>query len=348
MKIKTLLVDGEWNLKRNFLKRQDLFSKGEHCGGSFGFLDSLRSITDKVMPDRVVVFWDGVMSGKFRKDIYPMYKGNRENKSWDEESYYFTAEELTEEEERKYSTIKQKIKVKNYLEELCIRQVEVEFVEADDLLALYVKNKNKDEQIVIYSSDKDFLQLIDEDVVLVRPSDGKTITTKNFKEVMGYTHENALFVKCLEGDVSDNITGVKGIGLTKLKTYIPRFFDEKYTLSMLIKEAEEKSKEKPLKFYDALINGRRTIELNRELMNLKSPMVNQKAIDEVEEILDCIIVMPDIDNDRSINNATKMMVKDGFIMHVFNRDLNLFFKPFYRIISREKEYSKMMLEKVKK
>lgn len=344
---KVLLIDGDNLLKRNFMKRQTMFSKGEHCGGSFGFLDSLRSISEKVIPDRVVVLWDGVMSGKFRRDIYPSYKGKRD-KSWEEESYYFTDEEIREEEERKYSILKQKIKVKNYLEELCVRQVEVEYIEADDLLGLYIKNKREDEQIVIYSSDKDFLHLIDEKVCLVRPSDGKIITTENFKEVIGYTHKNALFFKCLEGDVSDNITGVKGVGLKKLKTYMPRFFDEKYSLNNFIKEAEEKKKEKPLKFYDSIINGRRIIEKNRELMNLKKPMVNQKAIDEIEEIVDCVIVMPDMDKERSINNATRMMVKDGYQMHVFNRDLNLFFRPFYRIISREKEYSKSVLEKAKK
>lgn len=282
---KVLLIDGEWNLKRNFMKRQDLFSKGEHCGGSYGFLDSLRSIVDKTMPDRVVVFWDGIMSGIFRKNIYPLYKGDRD-KSWEEESYYFTDEEIDEERQRKYSKLKQKIQVKNYLEELCVRQVEVEYVEADDLLGLYVKNRHKDESVIIYSSDKDFHQLIDENVSVIRPSDGKLININNFKEIFGYTHKNALFAKCIEGDTSDSITGLKGVGMKKMKTYFPRFFDERYTLDELIKEAEEKQKEKPLKIYEQIINGRKTIELNRELMNLKSPMVNQKAIDEVSEIID--------------------------------------------------------------
>jgi DNA polymerase-1 len=346
--MKELLIDGEWNLKRNFMKRQDLFSKGEHCGGSYGFLDSLRSIVDKTMPDRVVVFWDGIMSGVFRKEIYPMYKGNRENKSWDEESYYFTEEEIDEEKARKYSRLKQKIKVKNYLEELCIRQVEVEYVEADDLLGLYVKNRSKDSQILIYSSDKDFHQLIDENVSVIRPSDGKLITIQNFKDVFGYTHKNALFFKCFEGDDSDNIDGVKGVGLKNLKTYFPRFFDEKYNLDMLIKEAEEKKKEKNLKIYDKIIEGRRVLELNRELMNLKKPMVNQKAIDEIDEILSCMIIMPDAEQDRGIQNAMRMVAQDGFNMHMFNHDISLFFRPFYRLISKEKEYSSKVLEKVKR
>ena len=347
--MKTLLVDGDNLIKRNAMKRQDLFSKGEHCGGSYGFLDSLRSVVDKTMPDRVVVFWDGIMSGKFRKDIYPLYKANRD-KSWDEESYYFTEDEIDEEKQRKYSILQQKIKVKNYLEELCIRQVEVEYIEADDLLALYVKKKEKDEHIVMYSSDKDFHQLIDENVCMLRPSDGKIITIENFKEAFGYTHENALFFKCIEGDTSDNISGVKGIGEKNLKNFFPRFFEEKYTLDMLIKEAEEKKAEtkRPPKIYDKVIDGRRTMEINRELMNLRNPILNQKAIDEMDEIMDCVIVMPDMDSERGINNAMLMMVEDGYNMHIFNNDLSLFFRPFYRIVSREKKYSAKVLERAKK
>jgi len=347
--MKTLLIDGEWNLKRNFMKRKDLFSKGQHCGGSFGFIDSLRSVINKTMPDRVVVLWDGVMSGAFRKEIFPLYKGDR--KSWEEESYFLTSEEINEEKERKYSILNQKIKVKNYLEELCIRQVEVEYVEADDLLASYVKKKHKDEEIIIFSSDKDFMQLIGDNVSLLRPSDMKMITIHNFKEIFGYTYKNALFAKCIEGDTSDNIPGLKGVGLKKMKNYFPRFFEEKYTLDELIKEAEERISEnpkKPLKIYQKIIEGREVIELNRKLMNLKSPMLNQKAIDEIEEILECLIVMPDIDESRGINNVMKMLVQDGYINHVFNKDLSFFLKPFSVIISREKNYSKKVLETSKK
>ena len=345
--MKVLLIDGEWNLKRNFMKRQDMFSKGEHCGGSYGFLDSLRSVIDKSMPDRVVVFWDGIMSGVFRKEIYPMYKSGRD-KSWEEESYYYTDSEIDEERQRKYSILKQKIKVKNYLEELCIRQVEVEYVEADDLIGLYVKNKFENDNILIFSSDKDFHHLIDKNVCVIRPSDGKVIAVDNFKEVFGYTHKNSLFVKCLEGDDSDNIKGLKGVGLKKMKTYFPRFFEEKYTLDMLISEAEEKVKDKPLKIYESIINSRKILELNRKLINLKSPIVNQKAIDDVSEILDCLIVMPDISSERGIKNAMDMVVRDGFSMHMFNNDLSLFFRPFYRIVSKEKEYSSEVLKNVKR
>ena len=83
-------------------------------------------------------------------------------------------------------------------------------------------------------------------------------------------------------------------------------------------------------------------------MNLKKPMVNQKAIDEIDEILSCMIIMPDAEQDRGIQNAMRMVAQDGFNMHMFNHDISLFFRPFYRLISKEKEYSSKVLEKVKR
>ena len=58
--------------------------------------------------------------------------------------------------------------------------------------------------------------------------------------------------------------------------------------------------------------------------------------------------MPDISSERGIKNAMDMVVRDGFSMHMFNNDLSLFFRPFYRIVSKEKEYSSEVLKNVKR
>jgi 5'-3' exonuclease len=150
-------------------------------------------------------------------------------------------------------------------------------------LGLYVKNRSKDSQILIYSSDKDFHQLVDENVSVIRPSDGKLITIDNFKEVFGYTHKNALFFKCFEGDDSDNIDGVKGVGLKNLKTYFPRFFDEKYSLDMLIKEAEEKKKERPLKIYDKIIEGIQQFQSVLNSLSQTTSMLFDAQFDQLDK-----------------------------------------------------------------
>ena len=340
--MKTLLIDGDWNLKRNFMKRDAMFAKGEHCGGSFGFLDSLRSVINKEMPDRTVVMWDGVMGGKMRYEIYPNYKKDRD-KSWDEDSYYLSEHEIDYESKRKYSRLIQKIKVKNYLEELYIRQAEIELVEADDLIAKYILSKDSNESIVIFSSDKDYYQLIKEGVSVLRPSDNVLITVKNFKEIFGYTHENALIMKCFEGDDSDSITGVEGVGEKSILKYFPRFADEPYDIDRFIKEAVEAYQKKQIKFYEKIIGCRRVIERNQKLMDLNHPFLTEEAIEEIENIRECIIVEDNSFTQRSISNAMKMMIKDGYNKLVWQENMELFFRPFFRLVAKETEYSRKIL-----
>ena len=341
--MRTLIIDGNWNLKRNFMKLNEMFSlKGEHCGGSFGFLDSLRSVINFILPDRVIVFWDGEASGKERKEIYPAYKGKRD-KSWLHSSQHMSENILKYEEQKKYSILNQKIKVKNYLEELFIRQLEIDYIEADDLIAGYVKNVEEDEQIIIFSSDKDYYQLINEQVSVLRPSDKKLITHKNFKELFGFEINNTLLLKCFEGDESDNIDGIEGIALKTILKFFPKFENEEYDIDRLILEAVDLYKSKKLKTLEKIIGSRRIFERNKKLMDLKEPFLDENSCSELEELKNCVIYTDDNFNDRSINNAMKMMIKDGYTRHVFNNDMELFFKPFYRLVTKEKEYSKKIL-----
>ena len=207
--MRTLIVDGEWNLKRNYNAREIYSSNGEHCSGVFGFLENLGMILNKTLPDRVIVVWDGDMSGKLRHDTYPLYK--HDHKSWDEESYVRTEEELDSEVRKKVSIGNQKRKLKNLFENLFIRQVEVEYIEGDDLIAQYVLTREPDEHILIYSRDQDYYQLIDENVSVYRPVDNIILTPKNFRKLLGYTHKNCLLYKCFKGDASDNIADRKSV-----------------------------------------------------------------------------------------------------------------------------------------
>jgi 5'-3' exonuclease len=348
--MKTLLIDGDWNLKRNFLKRENMFAKGEHCGGSYGFLESLRTVVNKVMPDRASVMWDGMMGGKLRHDIYPGYKIDRD-KSWDEDSYRMDEIEIGEEAKKKYSSLSQKIKVKNYLEELYVRQSEVEFVEADDLIAQYVITKPDDEQVYIFSTDKDYRQLIvKEGVSVIIPKKNETNTTEytylnrdNFKKEFGYIPDNILLLRCFEGDVSDSIHGVDGIAKKSLLKHFPRFADEIYDIDRLIQEAVTLYQSHPIKIFEKIIGSRSVIKRNDRLMNLHHPLLTEQAISEVDDLHNCIIVENEDFTKRSVANAMTMMVKDGYNKLVWNEDMNWFFQPFFRLVAKETEYSKKMI-----
>ncbi len=143
---KTLLVDGNNLLKIGFHGVKDYFNNGEHIGGLWHFLNTLRRFIDEENFSKVVVFWDGETSTSQRRLIYPKYKLNRKGVTEDFKELSFN---------------KQKQRVKEYLEEMFVRQVEFENSEADDLIAYYCKI-SKDEYKTIFSGDRDLTQLISE------------------------------------------------------------------------------------------------------------------------------------------------------------------------------------------
>ena len=345
MKFKTLIVDSEWLLKRNYMKRSDMFSKGEHCGGSYGYLESLRKVINYIMPDRVVSMWDGMNSGIMRYNIYEQYKGNRK-KSWDENAYFSNQQEIDEEARRKYSILVQKIKVKNYLEELFVRQLEVDEIEADDLIAEYVNTKDDNEEIVIYSSDKDYLQLVKKDVSILRPTKTglELITIDNFREKFGFIQENILLLRCFEGDDSDQISGVDGIAEKTILKNFPKFSDEIYTIDRIIEESVELyNKKKKNKTLEKIIGSRRTHKRNKQLMCL-SPVefITQEGREQIKELRETTLIGGEGIEKRSISEAMKMMMRDGYNTLVYRNDLTAFLQPFYRLVNKEKEFSEYL------
>lgn len=329
-----LLVDGNWNLKRNFHKRKDMLdSYGNLCGGTYGFLDSLRSVMNKILPDKVVIAWDGFNAGKLRYNVYKPYKADRE-KDWENEKRVIVTEGSSNYKDKQdFEFLKQKIEVQNYLDELFVRQVEEDYIEADDLIAYYIlSNENNKEKIYIFSRDKDYHQLISQDVSIITPDSFNIITVDNFRDKMGYIIDNSLLFKCFEGDDSDSIPGINGITTNTLLKYFPDIANEKYTYKRLVEECYENKKKKKLKTYDKIIQSEEELYRNALLMNLKKPFLNQKAIDSVN-----LIKSGFLDSDRNIELAMQKFTKDGFVNFIGHNYLSTFFGPFFSLKSKELE-----------
>lgn len=332
--MRTLIVDGNWNLKRNFHKRKNYSAKGELCGGSFGFLESLKNVIGRVLPDRVVVMWDGMNSGILRYDIYKPYKAKRKEYCKKEEHALQTNGQESEKDKERFEIIRQKLVINEFLNEFHIRHLEVKDIEGDDLIGYYILRSNiPNEKIIIYSRDQDYLQLVNENVSILNPDNLELITIDNFKKTFGYTHENALLFKCFEGDHSDEIKGVNGVTVSNLLENFPKMADEKYKYDRLVEECYDKKREKKLKIYDKIIESRSILYRNATLMNLKQPFINEEAKREMETI-----IYGKFDNERTINNAMTLFFKYGFNKFVGNEYLDLFFTPFYTIMNKEKEF----------
>jgi len=164
-------------------------------------------------------------------------------------------------------------------------------VEADDIMAYITTNLLKeDEQAVIMSTDKDFLQLINDKTIVWSPTKKKMYNKKMVKEEFGIESKNLLLYRVLDGDTSDNIPGVYGCGI---KTVIKRFpeltEDVKLSVDDLLELAEQKKKETKgkIKLYNDIIEAKKQILLNRELMQLDdvdiSGIVKMNALDRFNE-----------------------------------------------------------------
>ena len=192
--IKTLLVDGNNLFKIGFHGVKDYYHNGRHIGAIWHFVNTLRKFIEESNFDKVVVFWDGNENSVARKTIYPQYKENRRD-----------LDNPFKEESCNY----QKERIKQYLEETFVRQVNVEKNEADDLMAYYCQISTNEHK-TIFSSDKDLTQLISEIVTIYSPSTRQYYKNGDKIRIYDYEfpHYNIKTYKILSGDKSDNIDGI--------------------------------------------------------------------------------------------------------------------------------------------
>ena len=326
---KTLLVDGNNLIKIGFHGVKDYFHNGQHIGAIWHFLNTLRKFLEENNYNKVVVFWDSDTNSSQRRIIYPKYKLNRKDDS---------------NEFKQASYESQKQRVKQYLEEMFVRQVEVEHSEADDLIAYYCKI-SEDENKTIFSSDRDLTQLISEKVTIYSPSTkryykmGDTIKMSDFE----VPHFNVKTIKILTGDSSDNIDGIFYLGEKTLFKFFPELLERVVEIPDILTKGEELLKEnKDNKSLQNLLSGK-TKEgvfgeeyyvINKKLIDLDEPLVNQEGKDLVDayysESLD-----PD---GRGYKNLIRMMMEDGLFKYLPKQDDGwiYFLKPFLKLTRKEK------------
>jgi DNA polymerase-1 len=327
--LKTLLVDGDNLFKIGFHGVRDLFVEGNHIGGIYHFLNTLRKQLVDNEYDKIVVFWDGKHNSKTRRELYPAYKLNRKNN-------------MTEEKLESYHS--QKFRVKQYLEEIFVRQVEIEGNESDDLIAFYCQISS-DEHKTIFSSDKDLLQLIDKDTSLYSPL--QKFTYKNGDLVKfgnSYIpHKNILVVKIFLGDQSDNIQGISRLGEKTFVKIFPEVLEKSVLISDILTRTksliEENPKQKVLKnILNGLTKdgelGNEYYIVNQKIMDLSNPLITEEAKEIVRQYYS-----ESLDPEgRERKTIIMMMMEDGFFKYLPKTDEAFveFLKPFLKLTRKEK------------
>jgi DNA polymerase-1 len=325
---KTLLIDGNNLMKIGYHGVKDLYSDGSHLGAIYHFINTIRKFLEEFNYDKVVVMWDSEHGSSTRKELYPQYKANRR-------------QDLNEYKLESY--LEQNIRVKQYLEEIFVRQIEVPYNEADDLIAYYCKIATN-ESITIFSSDKDLTQLISENVIVYSPTkkrfyrNGDTISINKVE----IPHYNVLITKIFTGDKSDNINGIEGLGEKTLLKLFPDLRDKSLTINEIKDNARLIIQEKKSKVLENILIGKTKsgifgdefYNINHKIVDLSNPLITDDGKTLVEQIL-----VDTIDpTDRGYKNLMRMMMEDGLFKYLPKNDdawVN-FLKPFMKLTRKEK------------
>jgi len=326
---KTLLVDGNNLLKIGFHGVRDFYHNGKHVGGVWHFLNTLRKFLEEHNYNKVVVFWDSKTSSSQRRLIYPKYKLNRKS---------------SETESKEESFAEQKQRVKQYLEEMFVRQLETEHAEADDLIAHYCKI-SLDEEKTIFSSDRDLTQLISEKVSIYSPSTKKYYKVGDKIKLYDFEvpHYNVKIVKILTGDSSDNIDGIFYLGEKTLIKMFPEVLEQEVDLTYILEKGNKLLKEEKTNVaLQNLLSGK-TKEgifgdefyvINQKIVDLDEPLLNEE-----EKELVGLYYTESMDPDgRGHRNLIRMMMEDGFFKYLPKGDdaWVSFLKPFLKLTRKEK------------
>lgn len=205
-----LLVDGDNILHQSFHKFEKLKSTdGKPSGAIFGFFKSLHMYLTRFEPDEVYVSFDNGHS-PVRMELLPNYKGHRKNISVDYESLQ-----------------NQKAIIMKMLGMLRINYIfdkkKSTVYEGDDFLAYLAIKKFQSEKMILISSDKDFNQLLSNNLRIYNPRKGEMIHQGNCKELFGYSPEETVDYLSMVGDTSDDIKGIPGIGPVKARKILDEY-----------------------------------------------------------------------------------------------------------------------------
>jgi DNA polymerase I len=215
--------------------------------------------------------FDGKNGSATRRKLFPDYKAHRKVKI-----RLNRAQSVDKEDNQ----LEQLVRLVDYLETLPITVITVEGAEADDVIA-YITNEvltPKNSHTFIMSSDKDFLQLVSNNVHIWSPTKKKLYYEDDVYSEFGVIPQNFAVYRALEGDTSDNIPGAPGL---KLKTIIKRWpkvaEQTPITLEEFFQYNTELMSDSKVKAYEAVEQSAENIKLYYKIMQLHETLLNSTA-----------------------------------------------------------------------
>lgn len=268
-----LIIDGLNTFIRVFSAVPALNDDGQHIGGVTGFLRSVAAVIRQIKPTRCIIVFDGKGGSVRRKQIFPEYKANRANKTaFNRYQEFACLEDEQDSMKRQFGRLIQ------YLNCLPITTLAIDNVEADDIMAyianeIYTEDKNR---VTICSTDRDFLQLVNNRISVWSPIKKKMYTPELMFKEFGIHSPNYLLYRTFIGDKSDNIPGLKGVGMKSLLKHFPIITENREILVDEILDYTN-SVDKKYKVHEKVLANPDLLHLNYQLMQLKEVDINSNA-----------------------------------------------------------------------
>lgn len=272
---RVLIIDSLNTFLRSFVVIRHTNPAGNHIGGLAGFLKSLGHAIRVVRPTRVILVFDGKGGSTNKRYLYPEYKANRgisRVTNWDN---------FESQEEESEAITNQILRLVHYLKCLPVDLISIDKIEADDVIGYMAKMFSG--EVTIMSSDRDFLQLVDQKITVYSPIKKKFYTEDVVLKEYGVTPTNFLMQKVLLGDSGDNVPGIKGLGpKTLVKLYPELAGPTKVGLKEIVDKAEATEGKK----YSLIKAFKSQLFINEKLMDLHNPNIPTESLEEIHHLID--------------------------------------------------------------
>jgi DNA polymerase I len=299
---RVLIVDALNAYLRAYIVDPSISLNGDPIGGLKGFIKILQKLVRESNPNEIVVVWDGPNGSRKRKSIDKSYKEGRKpirlNRAF---------HNLTDEQEL-INKMWQQSRIIEFLNNMPVIQFMIPEIEADDVIAyLTMLPKYDGWQKIIVSNDKDFMQVCDDETILLRPVKNEIMNKDRVIETTGVHPTNMALARSIIGDSSDNLPGIKGVGFGTVAKRFAFLSEEKtYTVDEIIDHCEKSLENSKLKIYNNIIEGKSIIEHNYKMMQLYSPMISVQSKTMIRESIN------NFDCEFNKTAIIKMMIEDNF------------------------------------
>lgn len=270
MSKRLMLVDGSGYIFRAYHALPSLTrSDGTPVGAVRGFSSMLLRLVDDHPDDDIAVIFDA-SGNTFRNNIYDLYKANREAPPEDLRPQFSLVRDAT----RAFNLP-------------CVEQLGYE---ADDLIATYaIQAVSRGQDVIVVSSDKDLMQLIQPGIGLWDPMKQKALGADECFEKFGVQPDKVIDVQSLAGDSVDNVPGVPGIGVKTAALLINEYGDLDTLLARAGEIKQNKRRENLIEFADQarisreLVTLKTNVPLDVPLTDLAHP---QRDLDKLRDFLE--------------------------------------------------------------